>query len=64
MRKRWVPGSIEVRFHAGNPEKEIKVIEQVGEILYSYLCQLERDSIQSETIGAVPSNPRRTATHV
>jgi hypothetical protein len=59
MRSRWEPRSIEIRFAESEPGSDDCLLAQTGQILYSYLCQLERESVSVETTWAA-SNMRRT----
>lgn len=61
MKKRWEPIQIDLYFNDGLDGKSKSRLEKIGEILYSYYCQLDKDSISGQTSVAVSSNNKRRA---
>ena len=61
MKRRWETKTIEITYSATTPENDQQILEQTGGILYSYLCQLGRKSISTETTAAASSIERRTS---
>jgi hypothetical protein len=61
MKKRWETQRVEVYFDANNEETELRILEEVGGILYSYYCQLSRGFPLTETTVAA-SKLERTRT--
>ena len=59
MRSRWEPIQIECRFDAKDGYKKHR-LEEVGEILYLYFSQLDKDQIQNQISVTVSSNKGRT----
>jgi len=55
MKRRWESKTIEVIYSATTPENERRLLEQTSGILYSYLCQLARESFTDETTAAASS---------
>jgi len=59
MKQGWDPKTIDLAFNATQSDKQKLLLEQITEILYSYFCQLERESISGSLATETASSELR-----
>ncbi|OFZ55801.1 MAG: hypothetical protein A2428_16765 [Bdellovibrionales bacterium RIFOXYC1_FULL_54_43] len=62
MTYRWEPKTIDINFCDMKKVEQWTRLEELADILYSYFCQLERESQSETTVAVCSSIERRTGT--